>query len=182
MRIRVLKANIGDSIIISYGKEDNVHILVDGGTGHECYKSLKDFLKKIQEKEQKLKLVVLTHIDNDHINGILQILKEKAFRTEKIIESMFFNYGKLLNEQLKVTSKGVICVSNQDTKIGYIEGMELETLLEKSEIHHKWCIKEGDTFLIEGAKITILSPDIGTKKLGKRRRKDNPNCCLSRRV
>lgn len=163
MRIRVLKANVGDSIIISYGKENSVHILVDGGTGHECYKSLKDFIKIIQEKEQKLNLVVLTHVDNDHINGILQIMKEKAFRTQNIVENMFFNYGKLLNEKLKVTFKGTICISNQDTKIGYSEGMELETLLEKSEIHHKWCIKEGDTFLISGAKITILAPDISKR-------------------
>lgn len=164
MRIRVLKANVGDSIIISYGKENNVHILVDGGTGHECYKTLKDFIKNVQEKGQKLKLVVLTHIDNDHINGILQIMKEKIFGTHKIVENIFFNYGEFLNEHLKVTSKGIIGITNKDTKIGYREGTELEELLEKSEIHHKWCIKEGDTFQIEGAKMTILSPDIDTLK------------------
>lgn len=164
MRIRVLKANVGDSIIISYGKENNIHILIDGGTGHECFKSLKDFMKKIQEKEQKIKLVVLTHIDNDHINGILQIMKEEGFKTQKIVENMFFNYGKLLNDQLKVSSKEIICIPNQDTKIGYKEGMELEVLLNKSEIRHNWCIKEGDTYQIEGAKMTILSPDIDTLK------------------
>ena len=37
LNIRVLKALNGDCIIISYGKDEMHHIIIDGGQGRGCF-------------------------------------------------------------------------------------------------------------------------------------------------
>jgi beta-lactamase superfamily II metal-dependent hydrolase len=60
------KAGYGDSILVRTDKGTN--ILIDGG----LVKSYKDIKKsKKIDKLKKLDLVVLTHIDSDHINGLI---------------------------------------------------------------------------------------------------------------
>lgn len=76
-----LKAGSGDAILISF---DGKNILIDGG---EVYHGFIDEIEKIKENNQLIDLMVLTHIDSDHISGFLEILEDYSF----LINSIWFN-------------------------------------------------------------------------------------------
>lgn len=79
-RIHFLPATIGDCIWIEYGEEGAPHhILLDGGTGG-TRKLLEKRLKKIPVGQREIELAIVTHIDNDHIGGILRLLEEEGKR------------------------------------------------------------------------------------------------------
>lgn len=77
IRVELLPASFGDCILVEYGKRTVEHrILIDAGLA-ETYKDyLKPRLAKIAQTVP-LELLVVTHIDRDHIRGILPLLKEK---------------------------------------------------------------------------------------------------------
>ena len=80
MKIQFLHANNGDCIWINVKDDDNhiLNILIDGGT-KETYAELDrgrneivkgelfHLIESIRSKNQKIDLLILTHIDNDHI-------------------------------------------------------------------------------------------------------------------
>ena len=73
--IEMLPAEDGDCLWIEYGEADTPHrILVDGGRG----KTADALLKRIHDLPRRkvhFELIVITHIDNDHIEGILKLLE-----------------------------------------------------------------------------------------------------------
>ena len=101
LNIKVLKALNGDSIIISYGDDRLHYILVDGGRGKLCFHQLCKFIDEIKEKKGKIDLLVLTHIDSDHIDGILRLFSNQDFDFS-IIEQMWFNFGERFFNSLQI--------------------------------------------------------------------------------
>ena len=83
--IEMLPANEGDCILVTIPRED-IRILIDGGTSETYTACLRERLLQIKEKGKGLDLLVVTHIDNDHIGGIIELLKENgSFAESKII-------------------------------------------------------------------------------------------------
>ena len=77
LNIELIQAAQGDCIWIEYGKDpDSIHrILIDGGTSG-TYKHLKKRIESLAQDERHFELLVITHIDADHIAGILKIFEE----------------------------------------------------------------------------------------------------------
>jgi len=76
MKLHVVQAEYGDSLILESGVGNNsTTVLIDGGPYQTFEKHLKPTLQKLLIKG-KLDLVVLSHIDNDHIIGLLDLLEE----------------------------------------------------------------------------------------------------------
>jgi len=77
LNIELIQAAQGDCIWIEYGKDpDSLHrILIDGGTSG-TYKHLKKRIESLAPDERHFELLVITHIDADHIAGILKIFEE----------------------------------------------------------------------------------------------------------
>ena len=107
LKIRFLKAFKGDAILISLFENDTPrNILIDGGEAGTYSDDdnepgeLKEVIDNIKKKRQKLDLLILTHIDDDHIGGILKWFEEdeKAFEW---IEEVWFNSGGLIAKVLK---------------------------------------------------------------------------------
>ena len=74
-KIEMLPAGHGDCLWIEYGsKEDPFRILIDGGTTG-TYKRLKKRLENLSEEDRKFELLIVTHIDADHIAGILKLFE-----------------------------------------------------------------------------------------------------------
>jgi beta-lactamase superfamily II metal-dependent hydrolase len=89
--IEVLPAAHGDSIWIEYGSAPQVHrVLIDGGPAHTYESGLRRRIAALQEEERKLDLMVITHIDADHIDGALILLQELA-RLNVQINELWFN-------------------------------------------------------------------------------------------
>lgn len=85
--LEILKAKHGDCLIVHCGTSKNPNIMViDGGPAGVYNATLKPRLQQISENLQKetlpLSMVMVSHIDDDHINGIKALtdfmLDEKA--------------------------------------------------------------------------------------------------------
>jgi len=75
--VKLIQAEHGDAILVSYGDNPIRHILVDGGPSS----SLPNLLDTLEASRTNgtlaLEALVITHYDFDHIGGILALLKQK---------------------------------------------------------------------------------------------------------
>jgi beta-lactamase superfamily II metal-dependent hydrolase len=83
IKLHVVQAEYGDSLILESGVGKNsTTVLIDGGPYQTFEKHLKPTLQKLPVN-RKLDLVVLSHIDNDHIIGLLDLLEEIKTQREE---------------------------------------------------------------------------------------------------
>ena len=86
LKIRMHKANNGDCFSI---KSESEFILIDGGTAQ----SFEHWKGQIIGKVDKIDALIVTHIDNDHVNGIIKLLMDPECPP---IEQVFFNGAEQL--------------------------------------------------------------------------------------
>lgn len=73
-KLHVVQAKYGDALLLSFGTAAKPrHILIDGGPSGNYEAELEPALEAIVGKGKKLDLVVLSHVDNDHILGLLDL-------------------------------------------------------------------------------------------------------------
>lgn len=74
LRIEMLPAAHGDCLWIEYGSGTTVHrILIDGGPAH-TYPALRERILHLPAGERHFDLLVITHVDADHIEGVIRLL------------------------------------------------------------------------------------------------------------
>lgn len=76
--IRAFPALNGDCILVSYGKTPTRHLLIDCGYVDTYKTHLKKHLQGLGKCNEKLDRFIITHIDSDHINGAVPLLKEAS--------------------------------------------------------------------------------------------------------
>lgn len=95
-RIEMLPAAHGDCLWIEYGTGREVHrILIDGGPAH-AYPSLRERILHLPAGERRFELLVITHIDADHIEGIIRLLLD-AEALDCHFDRIWFNGRDQLN-------------------------------------------------------------------------------------
>ncbi|MBS0155160.1 MAG: MBL fold metallo-hydrolase [Nitrospira sp.] len=72
MRLRIYQSDKGDCLLVS-GTVGG-HILVDGGMRETFETHVRNDLGKLAKKNEALDLVYVSHIDQDHISGVLELL------------------------------------------------------------------------------------------------------------
>jgi beta-lactamase superfamily II metal-dependent hydrolase len=72
MRLLAFNAAEGDCILLT--SADGHHALIDGGRAHSFKKATLPVLQELAESGEQLDLVCVSHIDRDHIEGILHLL------------------------------------------------------------------------------------------------------------
>ena len=77
MRINVFPALNGDCILVEYVASH--YILIDGGYVNTYNNYLLPKLVEIANNGGTVDVVVVTHIDEDHISGIIKLLEEDVF-------------------------------------------------------------------------------------------------------
>lgn len=83
--IKSYPAKKGDCFLVSYGKEkQQKHLLIDCGYTKTVNSYLKGDLIKIGVKREVLEKMILSHIDADHIQGAIKLLKDN--NSERFIE------------------------------------------------------------------------------------------------
>ncbi|WMP18669.1 ComEC/Rec2 family competence protein [Thiothrix lacustris] len=88
LTITMLPANEGDCLLITYGADTNKkHILIDGGLASTYQKAIKPYLAT--HGIQELELLVVTHVDRDHIEGVLSLLKDDSLDIK--VNNIWFN-------------------------------------------------------------------------------------------
>ncbi len=88
MFIEILQAGTGDSIWISHNKKN---IVIDGGKSTTAIRNRYNQMPQ----DEIIDLLVVTHIDSDHIAGIIALIKhmKKAGETHRL-KQIWFNFPK----------------------------------------------------------------------------------------
>lgn len=77
-RIDMLPAQQGDALWMEYGSPGSVHrIVIDAGTP-PTYQILKERIENLAEGDRAFELLIVTHIDTDHIGGALKLLADRS--------------------------------------------------------------------------------------------------------
>jgi beta-lactamase superfamily II metal-dependent hydrolase len=93
LKLHIIQAEYGDCFIIEYGLQSNSkYILVDGGPDSIYDNHLKGQLQNIKNNGGQLELLILSHVDDDHIIGLLDFLSElRQQRANKKTETISVN-------------------------------------------------------------------------------------------
>lgn len=169
MKIKFLKAGNGDSFLLSFN--DGIHnrnILIDGGTADTYYAQssntdgeLRIELNSIKKKGECIDLMILTHIDNDHICGILKWF-ELDSNANELIKNVWFNSGKLIAKYFNEPENGDFKIDlkiSANPQTGVNEAIEFEDYLLEKAIWDQKIIIQGQKIEEYGVEIEILSPN-----------------------
>jgi beta-lactamase superfamily II metal-dependent hydrolase len=163
-RIEMLPAAHGDALWIEYGGSRPRRILIDAGPIN-TYDAVFRRLKSATKNRADIELFVITHIDTDHIDGAVVLLRDSALTLE--FGDIWFNAW----QQLAAEPAGDV--------YGPLQGEFVQALINMKG--RKWnhafqggaiVIPESGSLpvaqLADGVKITILSP--GDRQLRRLRR------------
>lgn len=189
MNISFLKAFNGDSILITYLDADEVHrnILIDGGPsqtyqrkskkGKPEYGELYGLISELKAKELKIDLLILTHVDDDHIDGILSWINSDPLAHE-IIGKVWFNSGKAISAHLAIAENQELeiplhIVTGYNTSIK--QGADFTRWLNDNNLTDDTVIFAGRSIELGVLKFEFLSPDTDklTKLLALWKKKDS---------
>jgi beta-lactamase superfamily II metal-dependent hydrolase len=77
LTLHVIQAEFGDCLILEYGMQSSPkYILVDGGPAGTYETHLRAELEKIKQGGGRVDLAILSHVDDDHIVGLLDLMAE----------------------------------------------------------------------------------------------------------
>lgn len=164
MKIKFLPAFNGDCILISFEHEEkNRNILIDGGVPRTYQRHLKPELEEVIQKGENIDLLIVTHIDDDHIGGIKELYQDTGF-SKDFIKEIWFNSGDLLSDYFNTERdpiRAVKIIKDNQTSMSVRQGNTLEKALieEKSNWIQKLISVSVDKINFLGLSITILSPN-----------------------
>ncbi len=157
MKVTMCEVNFGETILY----EDGAHkLLVDCGAkfgekGKLAYNRVKN---EIDDKTQLL----ITHFDEDHYNGIIQIPDTQKF--EKIYLPLYIFKDKKL-ESIEDVFIDVIktwtysIVIGQPKKINALHSLFMKLPQLVNSVRDICCVGNGDSFLLEAETIDVLWPE-----------------------
>lgn len=141
-----MKAFHGDAIVINTFDQNRLayNIVIDGGTASTYDTVLKHELKALP----KIDLLILTHIDSDHIKGLIKFIKSSYFDPNQVLQYWF-------------NSKNIKFITTGEN-ISYGQATDFEKLLVKKKVNLDRItegIIVGNTIVLgEGISAVILSP------------------------
>lgn len=177
MKIHTIQAKHGDCFIVEYGKtRKKKFILIDGGPQTVYKNYLRTNLEKIVKKKGYLDTVILSHVDQDHVFGLLDLMKElltqKSKRKKQFIEikELWHNSFDLTIDPKNNIGKKIISIysSSKSKKSLYNTGLaaksipqgnKLKKYAEKLLIPSNTIFKKG-IISVENHRKTITKQDI----------------------
>lgn len=178
IELKLLPVGNGDSIHLRFSDRGGImrNILIDGGPA-KAYDylnpkkkkeegSLKELINSIKAKNEQIDLLILTHIDDDHIGGILRWF-EDGVNQNNLVKEVWFNSGVIVAKYFKTIdkSKALLIHPQGNFNTSIKQGITLEEKLEALGIWNKTVIKQSDVYQKWGAEFFILSPSETTLKL-----------------
>lgn len=170
MRIKFLPAFNGDCILVSFEYENRKrNILIDGGVPRTYLRHLKPELEKLIQQKENIDLLIVTHIDDDHIGGIKELYQDTDFNKD-FIKEVWFNSGDLLSDYFNTerqSIRAVEIIKTDQTNMSVGQGVTLEKALKEEKGNWIQNLTQvcNNKISFLGLTITILSPN--EKKLKK---------------
>lgn len=168
MKIKFLRAYNGDAIFleIPIRGDKTFRILVDGGkpATYDSKKGggeLKKLIEDLRASKHHIDLLILTHIDDDHIGGVLKFFQDDP-GASTFVKKVWFNSGKLIAEYLQDPENPdlrlpLLKVNSPNTSIP--DGMEFENFIAENKIWDRRIILAEGITELHGIKFWFLSPD-----------------------
>lgn len=167
LNVNFLPAEHGDCIHISYTDDEGQqrNILIDGGpssTYSRRYRGrvIDGPLKEVLNNIDQVELLVITHIDDDHIGGILKWFSEDENVGEKVKKVWFNSPSKIKpysDSNVKVNDNTIVAnTGSLNTSTG--QGKTLEEYLHTLSIDHVGYITSGYSDSFSGVDIQVLTP------------------------
>lgn len=147
MEIKFLKAGTGDSILIHH---NGYNILVDGGSES---KYLLSEIYKIHQKNESIDLLVVTHHDEDHIKGIIDLLKQ-------VVDGEYGNENTLIKKVIFNSPRIILgtIVPAKNRLLSYKQAHELEELLIKTNAIWEKYTDKNEPIIFDDLRVDFLSP------------------------
>lgn len=155
IRVEMLPAGHGDALIVHYRARDTVaRMLIDGGPSY-TYETLLDRLLALPPDQRHFELLVITHIDGDHIDGIIRLLQEDLDELGISFDDIWFNGTDQMDQVLAA-----------EDALGAKQGEYLQALLKHKQLPWNVAFGGGPVMaspkkpitLDSGAKIRLFSP------------------------
>ena len=148
----VIQADEGDCFLLEYGSMKKPRfMLIDGGPGRIFEKSLRAVLEHIKRINAELDVAVLTHIDDDHLDGLIKyfLALQKGDESLPKLKNLWFNAYNGMEGNKSITG-----------------GEELRSLAESLNISRNEGFPEGfitvessaPLIKLENLEIVILGP------------------------
>ncbi|SFJ30284.1 Metal-dependent hydrolase, beta-lactamase superfamily II [Terrisporobacter glycolicus] len=175
LKIKMLEAFNGDSFLISLEDDTIKNIVVDGGISKTYIRDLRLEIESIMSERQDIDLIFITHVDDDHIGGIISFFEDDEI-DKNIVKRVIYNSALTISKSLNTkydSSRENDINKASDRKVSYQQGKTLENELLRYSLLEAKVIKALDKINIGNATITILSPRwTEVKKLNKRWEKE----------
>lgn len=171
IRIEFIKALHGDSILITSESSNGVvRILVDGGPkysfepreqGDQRDGHLRKVLDDLRKENHKIDLVILTHVDDDHIEGLLKAFEHPDYLSQ-MAGQVLFNSGQLIHEYFNepnITLNDISGNFNGNAETGINSGVSFESLISRLGLWDRRLICQTMVYELLDIKLTFLSPN-----------------------
>ncbi len=174
MTLTIYPANNGDSFLLEI---KDIILLIDGGYVDTYKNYIKPKLIELANEKKEISHLIVTHIDNDHISGIIKFIEENkkdsiieinniwhnSFRHINCIDDNLILKGKplsrlVINYTIKEENNTV------EKNISAVQGSTLASLIHK--YHHSWNSEFNENAISTDNKLQIkISEDIYIKIL-----------------
>jgi hypothetical protein len=153
----MLPAQQGDALWIEYGPEDDpFRILIDAGTA-PTGGVVRQRILDLDEDKRRFELFIITHVDTDHIGGVLKLLADAPVGME--VGDVWFNERRHLEQP-------------QESQLGAVDGEILGFHLDR--LGWSWNTSFGERLVVvddgdgapptvelaDGMRLTLLSPGL----------------------
>lgn len=166
--VRVLKARHGDCVLVSHeGPAGVFNLLIDGGTSttfrhgtRQRYAgALCNTLDDLKIKGQQINLAILTHIDEDHIKGLIKAFEKPGYLGD-MVKSIWFNSSRLITHHFDVPEipENNIELLGDDPQTSVKQGKDLEALLDNIGCARAPLIIAGQVHQVGPFTLKVLSP------------------------
>ena len=103
INLYAIQAAFGDCFLLEYGKAGQPeYILIDGGPPDNYRDFLKPALHALLKGSSSLDAIMISHVDNDHIVGVLDLLVDLKFQLDTEVKP-FLKIGQLCFNTFKDT-------------------------------------------------------------------------------
>jgi glyoxylase-like metal-dependent hydrolase (beta-lactamase superfamily II) len=109
-KLHAVQAAFGDCLILEYGDAAQPRfVLIDGGPAHTYQSHLKPVVQRLLSQRGQLELAVLSHVDNDHVIGLLDLFGDlqaqaQAGRSRLAVRALWHNaFSQTIGRELDET-------------------------------------------------------------------------------
>jgi beta-lactamase superfamily II metal-dependent hydrolase len=148
--ITMFPASFGDSFLVSLTHQEcKFNLLIDCGFAQTYDNHIKEKLVALKAEGEQLERLIITHLDRDHINGAIPLLKDN--RSKQIahiipIKQIWHNTFRHM-QSAKLPKSDFPLVEAEKVKSFIIVQHELDTTAEESQISAKTSSEVGSLIL-----------------------------------